>query len=196
LIMTVMPPATSTAGRPYLDALVALFADMDDAYRRAAIHYGFHCEGCEDNCCRTRFHHHTCLEVMYLREGLSRLSSEDRSAVERNAGDYLADAAQRPAKGRGPMCPLNHEQRCILYGHRPMICRLHGIPHELHRPGSPPAVGPGCEAFHRHCGHLPYRSFDRTPFYTRMAELERRLRQAIGSSDRVHLTVADIILLP
>ncbi len=194
--MTETPPTAAACGRPYLDALEALFADMDDAYRRAASHYGFHCEGCEDNCCRTRFHHHTCLEVLYLREGFSHLSSGDRSVVERDAGVYSADAAQRPAKGRGRMCPLNRDQRCILYKHRPMICRLHGIPHELNRPGRPPARGPGCEAFDRHCGHLPYRSFDRTPFYTRMAELERRMRQAIGFSDRVHLTVADIILLP
>jgi hypothetical protein len=169
---------------------------MDEAYRRAAERYGFHCEGCEDNCCRTRFFHHTCLEVLHIHRGLSGLPPAVRISVTRDAQAYTSGVAGLSSEGPTPMCPLNRDQRCILYEYRPMICRLHGIPHELQRPGGSLVRGPGCEAFDRSCGHLPYRSFDRTPFYARMADLEKRLRQAIGFPHRIHLTVADIVLLP
>ncbi len=42
---------------------------MDLKYKEAADYYGFDCTGCEDNCCFTRFFHHTLLEYLYIMEG-------------------------------------------------------------------------------------------------------------------------------
>jgi hypothetical protein len=92
------------------------------------------------------------------------------------------------------MCPLNVDTRCILYPYRPMICRLHGIPHELKKPGQPGIAGPGCGTFDSRCGHKPYIPFDRTSIYRDMAELESDLRQATRFQDKIRMTIAEIIL--
>ena len=54
---------------PSMTAVADLFAGMDAAYDAVAQHHGFHCDGCEENCCRTRFYHHTLTEAAYLFEG-------------------------------------------------------------------------------------------------------------------------------
>jgi Fe-S-cluster containining protein len=169
---------------------------MDAAYDQAAAAYGFECRGCDDNCCRTRFHHHTLLEHLYLREGLSRLPQGPREEIRAAAEAVKALQAEAPAAGAGekPFCPLNREGRCGLYGHRPMICRLHGIPHELCLPGRSPQLGPGCAEFHRRCGRSGYRTFDRTPLYAALARLESEFQQALGLSRKRKMTVAEMIL--
>ena len=75
-----------------------------------------------------------------------------------------------------------------------MICRLHGIPHELSRPGQPAQAGPGCGEFLRRCGHQPHRPLDRTPLYTGLARLESELRQALGVRRRFKHTIAEMLL--
>jgi hypothetical protein len=92
------------------------------------------------------------------------------------------------------MCPLNQAGRCTLYAHRPMICRLHGIPHELHPPGRPPQQGPGCEEFLRCCGRTAGRALDRTPLYAELARLESEFRRKMALSYRVKMTVAEMLL--
>jgi len=92
------------------------------------------------------------------------------------------------------MCPLNVDTRCMLYAYRPMICRLHGIPHELKKPGQPGIMGPGCDTFDRRCGHKPYIPFDRTPVYRDMAKLEQAVRQATRFRDKIRMTVSEMIL--
>ncbi|HSM88690.1 MAG TPA: hypothetical protein VLT56_01580, partial [Desulfobacterales bacterium] len=52
-----------------LKRLVPLYAAMDAAYEAAAAAYRFACMGCEESCCRTRFHHHTLVEYHGLRDG-------------------------------------------------------------------------------------------------------------------------------
>jgi hypothetical protein len=74
-----------------------------------------------------------------------------------------------------------------------MICRLHGLPHELHPEGGQMVRGPGCNAFEQQCRKQPYVAFDRTPFYRRMAELERGLRQASGYGFKIKMTLAEMI---
>ena len=88
------------------------------------------------------------------------------------------------------MCPLNREGRCLLYAFRPMICRLHGIPHELRPPGRPVSYGPGCRLFSERHGRQPYVAFDRSPLYARMAGLEQEIRRALGFGARLKLTIA------
>ena len=179
---------------PYLSKLKALYSEMDERYENTASRYGFVCRGCEDNCCRTRFYHHTCLEYLYMKEGFNQLSDEMRHKVRANARSvYLQMEADE--KAFGPMCPLNMEERCILYAHRPMICRLHGIPHELRKPGSQARYHQGCNAFHKRHGEKPYFEFDRTPLYMAQARLEKDLKSAMKMTAKIKFTIAEMLVM-
>ncbi|MCP4688372.1 MAG: hypothetical protein GY859_09995 [Desulfobacterales bacterium] len=179
----------------FLDRLRLIFEGMDSAYAGAAAHYGFDCKGCEDNCCLTRFYHHTLLEYLYIKEGLDALDPDVRAMVGERAGEVIRETAEVDARGETPriLCPLNENGLCILYERRPMICRLHGIPHELRRPGAAAIRAPGCDAFTSQCKDKAYSKFDRTPFYKEMAMLERELRRASGVMDKMKMTVAEMI---
>ena len=63
----------------FLDRLRDIFRAMDREYTRATEHYQFQCDGCMDNCCLTRFYHHTHLEFYYLRMGFENLGSRKNS---------------------------------------------------------------------------------------------------------------------
>lgn len=182
---------------PIFRELTDLFARMDEAYARTADRFGFQCRGCRDNCCETRFHHHTLVEVLYLRKGLDELSPQDQAAVTEKAVDVLEQTRQGNGHGgdRRIMCPLNHDQRCRLYSHRPMICRLHGVPHQLRRPDGQRQTGPGCADFEKRCGNPQTGLLDRTPFYYALSQLERRLREQTGMKQKIKLTVAEILAL-
>jgi Fe-S-cluster containining protein len=177
------------------ERLRRLLEEMDAAYARAAAATGFVCTGCEDNCCRTRFHHHTLLEYLYLREGFGGLPGDRQAAIRAQAaeGSARSTAAASGADGR-ILCPLNAGGRCVLYTHRPMICRLHGIPHELRAPGRPLQRGPGCDEFHRRCGRPEGPVLDRTPIYTALAQLEAECRRALGLRHKIRMTIAEILL--
>lgn len=189
-----MPRMTETFG-PFLERLKTLYAEMDAAYAAAADRYGFHCDGCTENCCLTRFHHHTHLEYRCLEQGFLQLPPEERERIRARAEAARRDtaAAEKASVLIRVMCPLNEGGRCRLYPFRPMICRLHGIEHEFRLPGRPPTRGPGCEAFTRAAAGRPYHSFDRTPFYRGMALLESELKEAAGIASRLKLTVAEMI---
>jgi len=185
--------------RALLKRLTNLLAEMESAYEAVAEQYGFRCKGCEDNCCLTRFHHHTLLEVLYLANGLESLNRADRFRLTKQAASVAqrADEADRRGMSVRLMCPLNEGGRCRLYGYRPMICRLHGIPHELHRPGGNVTRHPGCDAFFDQCrkgGKTEYIRFDRTPFYRAMAILEKELRQETGYTEKIKLTIAQMLI--
>jgi hypothetical protein len=183
-----IPPAVDDDLRRSFGArLQALNAAMDAAYDRVAESYGFTCNGCADNCCWSRFHHHTLIEYIALQTGLAGLTPDRRAGVIARA----RQAVLPPTNRRRP-CPLLEDDRCLLYRHRPMICRLHGIPHRLMRPDGAVREGDGCAAFHDHCGPAT-RRLDRTPFYGQLAVLEKELRVETGFSGRVHLTVAEMI---
>jgi len=179
-----------------LERLRRVLHDMDAAYEHAAAAHGFVCSGCENSCCRTRFHHHTLLEYIHLRDGFNNLSADRRAIIRANAAAVVAQHEQAAASGSDarPMCPLNAEGRCVLYAHRPMICRLHGIPHELRPPGRPVQQSPGCEEFHRRCGRPDRPLLDRTPLYTELARLEAECRQALGVRRRIRMTIAEMLL--
>ncbi len=175
--------------------LRTLFDDMDGAYGRVADRYGFHCRGCEENCCLTRFHHHTAAEYLFLLEGFRELPGPERRSMGARAEAVLektADAERKEAPVR-IMCPANTEGLCRLYAHRPMICRLHGLPHELRRPGGAPTYGPGCDRFIEATRGKDYIPFDRTPFYMEMARIEKALRSSLGVTGRIRMTVAEMI---
>ncbi len=182
--------------RHLMKALADLFDDMDRAYDEVARQCGFECNGCEDNCCRTRFHHHTLAEYLFLKEGLACLSDNARQRVAKRAVDVMtrmraAEAAGRPVK---EMCPLNEDERCLLYASRPMICRLHGIAHQLRRPDGQIQSGPGCGDFDRQCGPQPKAVLDRTPLYTAMAQIERQLRSLWDYHTKIKMTIAEMVV--
>lgn len=181
----------------WLTPLAQLFSQMDAAYDAVADSYGFHCHGCVDNCCYTRFHHHTLLEYLYLKKGLEILEPSIQAKVFEQAGDVVETTRAAEEKGLTPriMCPLNQEGLCLIYAYRPMICRLHGMAHELRKPGQNPLRSEGCGLFTELTGTMDYIPFDRTPFYMEMARLERNLREASGVTDRLKLTIAEIIRL-
>jgi Fe-S-cluster containining protein len=186
--------------RPLLDRLKVIFDGMDAAYTAVADRYGFRCSGCTDNCCLTRFYHHTLVEFVYLIEGMATLAPATRESLfteARSVNRQIDAAGQRHASFR-IMCPLNQKGRCILYTFRPMICRLHGIPHELHRPDGRAAKNPGCDAFFEQCrqrGQRDYIRFDRTPFYRQMAMLENQVRAQSGYTAKIRLTVAQMLTM-
>jgi len=179
----------------FLNSLKLLYDEMDRKYQQAASYYGFVCNGCEDNCCRSQFYHHTLVEYLYLHKGFRTLPEKMRQETMDRARDVYQRLASETEKPALIMCPLNENGRCILYLYRPMICRLHGIPHELRKPGTWVQHHPGCKAFHDRLKSLPYFRFDRTPFYLKLAYLEKTFRDKIGNTERIRLTVAEMLLV-
>ena len=176
--------------------LATLYAEMDRGYTATAAPYAFVCRGCEDNCCLTRFHHHTLVEAAGLYKGFRALSEEQRCNVVGRAQAYCealrADAPHTPAFRH--LCPLNQDGRCLLYAQRPMICRLHGIRHTLRHPRQGLTTGAGCHVFEASCRGSEGPRLDRTPLYAAMAGLEKALRQASGWEQPLRLTVAEMIV--
>ncbi len=180
----------------FLKRLQDIFAAMDREYSRAADRYQFECDGCRDNCCLTRFYHHTYLEYFYLLRSFEELASHQKREITARAEKVIEQTEQADRKGLPVrlMCPLNADGLCGLYPYRPMICRMHGIPHELQKPGQNAIRVPGCDTFDERCAGKDYIKFDRTPFYTAMARLENEFKQAAGLEGRIKMTVAEIIL--
>lgn len=180
--------------RPYLEKLAAIFREMDECYDATAGTYGFVCTGCKENCCRTRFYHHTLIEYFYLMSGLAPLNSKDRTMIRSRAQDVNLQWNTHSTPAPATMCPLNEAGRCRLYAHRPMICRLHGLPHELNHPVKGRAIGPGCHEFVIQCGEKSYIPFDRTPLYRELAELEKVFRQETGLGFKMKMTIAEMLV--
>ena len=180
----------------FIERLKKIYAAMDEAYRRAARHYRFSCDGCQDNCCRSRFYHHTVIEHVYLLEGLKTLTIKKQREIKSRAKDVVGQTSgvEVGKEAVRQMCPLNFDQLCILYPYRPMICRLHGIPHELKKPGQGTLFGPGCKTFSHQCGPKSYICFDRTPFYRELALLEQEVRQTMSFVGKIRMTVSEMIL--
>ncbi len=179
----------------YAEKIADIYRKMDDNYSITARNYGFLCTGCFDNCCRTRFYHHTFLEILYLLEGFEGLDRNDRKRIHEKAIEVVSKADDQKESANSLMCPLNNENKCMLYKYRPMICRLHGIPHELNHPVKGKVISPGCLEFTLICSDQAYIPFDRTPLYKELACLEKAFRQETGLSARIKKTVAEILLM-
>ncbi len=181
----------------FMERLQTIYEAMNRAYDEIARHYGCSCEGCDGNCCKSYFHHHTVVEYLGLATGLQTLSEERRHAVRLLARGFVRERDRLQAAGEKIelMCPLSQEGLCGLYTVRPMICRLHGVPHSYRRPDMVLVTGEGCpKLVPPGKGAVVRRELDRTPFYTDMAALERQLRQEIEFGGRVKMTIADMIV--
>jgi hypothetical protein len=180
----------------FFEGLTALYADMDRAYAETSAYYGFQCAGCTDNCCLTLFYHYTHIERLYLLSGFFKLDAALQDEIRNRAQkvNRLTLAAQSQGSAPKVMCALNEKGACMLYAYRPMICRLHGIPHELRPPGKAPILSPGCAEFVLRHGGRGYREFDRTPFYLSLAGLEQRFKEASCFSGKIKKTVSEFFL--
>jgi len=190
-----LPERYQNACPSFLKKLSKIYAAMDLKYTEAAEYYGFHCEGCEDSCCFTRFYHHTLLEYLYIYEGFKTLDQKTQTKIIQTASDVCREIALADKKGQSLrlICPLNLDGLCLLYAFRPMICRLHGIPHELHPAGAGVVHHPGCDAFTVQCGEKTYFKFDRTPIFIEMAGLEKDIRQATAMTQKIKMTIAEMV---
>ena len=176
-------------------SIILLYEKMDAAWNETARKYGFTCNGCSDNCCETLFFHHTHMEKAYLRHGFKSLSPPRRKKIKKKARQFIQATAMAEER-KEPiriMCPANEKGQCTLYRFRPMICRLHGIPHQLKRPGAPILKSPGClagEPLFNAGDHV----FDRTPFYQEMSLLEMQYCKAHGKTTRIKQTIAQMLI--
>lgn len=131
---------------PLAEQIRQLYQEMELAYDHVASQLHFSCEGCPDNCCDSYFLHHTYIEWSYLWQGMSRQSSEKQKEILSRAAAYERDSEKAIIQGERPqiMCPLNESGRCILYRHRLMVCRTHGVPATMTRPDGRSLQFPGC----------------------------------------------------
>ncbi|WP_029896693.1 hypothetical protein [Desulfohalovibrio reitneri] len=183
--------------------LAALYNDMQTEYDKVAQAMGHTCKGCTDNCCVSHFQHHTYLEWAYFWEGMDSLDQETRQAVIDRAKDNLEQVRASMAVGQTPkaMCPVNVDGLCILYQHRLMICRLHGIPNTLTSPRTKTVSRfPGCHLSQRIAEQMREHgvtppALDRTPLYRRLVELEQSfLGSRFNQLPKVDLTLSQMIV--
>lgn len=187
---------------PALKRLHELYARMDHSYAASATAIGLSCEGCADSCCETLFRHHTHAEWLALWEGFAALPEDRRQDMLAQAETYVR-IHQNALPGTRPRvpCPASLQTDkglvCGVYAHRPMVCRLHGVPNVLHRPGGEPAAFPGCDRAQQLAKTCPPALLDRTPLLSELARLEMDLvgRLGAGRQARVNLTIAEMLLL-
>ncbi len=177
----------------YLQRLSAIYKGIDIAYSEAQAHYNFSCEGCADNCCVTKFHHYTVIEELYLAEGLKKIAGDKIKSILARAGEVVKmhDSSDESIR---VMCPLNENGLCMPYEHRPMICRIHGVPYELFR-NFKVEYGEGCWRFikEKEAEAKDFR-LNRTGFYLDMAGLERDVRAKLNFTGRHKKTTAEMAL--
>lgn len=178
---------------PFLDMIQSVYDEIDASYAAAAVHCGFQCSGCDDSCCSQLFSHYTLAEYLYLMKGFGTLAPERQGVIRERALDVMR---RYEAGEEQVLCPLNQDGLCELYAYRPMICRMHGIPHMLRtREGA--QQGEGCHRFvsPARTGLESVSLFDRTPHYQRMASVEIGLRRTVQYAERFKMTVAGMIVL-
>lgn len=177
----------------YTENISMLYQQMDKLYNHASSHYGLSCEGCKTNCCATKFHHYTHIEGLYLRQGILSLSPKSRDLALKKAVETVRIYGNSSPDVQA-MCPLNDSGKCIVYEYRPMICRLHGVPHEIHKPGVPVEHGTGCQRFIEEEKHkAEYFIFDRTGFYLLMAQLEMQYKAEHKITAKLKKTIAEMV---
>jgi len=180
----------------------SIYAAMEAEYDVVAKALHFSCDGCPDNCCDSYFQHHTYTEWAYLFQGFRAVSLEKQREITARSRQYILDCAAAEAQDERPqvMCPLNEDGRCILYKHRLMVCRTHGVPASMRRPDGQMLNFPGCFRCQKivkkkfvHDSEAPH--MERTPLLQRLVAVERELMgEMIHLLPRVKLTIAQMFI--
>jgi Fe-S-cluster containining protein len=180
----------------FMDKLFRIYGEIDSVCRDSADYYGFSCDGCNDNCCRTVFYHYTIVESFGLLEGFDKLPVEIKDESMRRGRDYLKDLDKHRGKEEEleMMCPLNYDGRCRIYEYRPLICRIHGFPGGLDHPVKGKQSFTGCGIFNKTFQQKWTHLIDRTPFYTRIANLEGQIRREMDYMMRFRKTIAEMLI--
>jgi hypothetical protein len=187
--------------RGLLKSLQEIYSKLETEYDRVAGELNFSCSNCPDNCCDSYFLHHTNAEWAYLWMGLQKLDPDDFVEIEARAAEYIRLCAEAEARGERPqvMCPLNRDGLCVLYEHRMLVCRTHGVPAMIKRPDGRILKFPGCF----HCQDIVEKktekdrvaSVDRTPMLHLLARLENDLlEQRRHLLPKVKMTIAQMII--
>lgn len=179
-----------------------IYEEMESGYDAVAKALKFSCDGCPDNCCDSYFLHHTYTEWSYLWQGLRQVSEAKQEEIMERAREYILACEKAEALGERPqvMCPLNEEGRCILYSHRLMVCRTHGVPASMRRPDGQQLNFPGCFRCQKivskkfvHDSEAPH--MERTPLLQRLVAVERELMgEKLHLYPRVKLTIAQMLI--
>ncbi len=185
-----------------VESIRQIYEEMERGYDQVASQLQFSCDGCPDNCCDSYFQHHTFVEWGYLWLGFRQLSETRQAEILERSHLYNTACEQVLARNERPqvMCPLNENGRCILYTHRLMVCRTHGVPATMQRPDGKRLDFPGCFR----CQELVKKTFthesevpraDRTPLLRKLAMLENEL---MGGKrhlyPRIKLTIAQMLV--
>lgn len=180
----------------YLDGFYEVYGEIDHAYKESAVYYGFSCKGCEENCCDTVFYHYSLVEYFGLLEGFARLAEDLKDRSLERARAYVRELNRHRGKESliRIMCPLNYDGLCSVYENRPLICRIHGLPGELHHPVKGREGFEGCSRFGRTNEKDGEKVIDRTLFYTRIATLENQLRREMGYLIKFRKTIAEMLI--
>lgn len=161
--------------------LEAIYQQLQVEYQRVAEDLHFGCEDCPDNCCDSYFLHYTYAEWAYLWEGIQALTPEAQQKIIERSRLYLNEARNAMEDGERPqiMCPLNDKGRCMLYKHRLLVCRTHGVPAQMTRPDGQTMRFPGCfrcqELVDNRLGTEPSSYVERTTLLRKLAMLEQEL---------------------
>jgi hypothetical protein len=170
-----------TLDRALLEDIEQLYRDMEASYDKTASVLGLSCNGCPDNCCDSYFLHFTYIEWGYLWYGMSLLPEDKQQEIIRRAVSYEEQSEEMLRQGERPriMCPLNEAGRCILYKHRLMVCRTHGVPAVMRRPDGKQLRFPGCfrcqDIVEQGQSEVQSVVMERTPLLRRLVELEQNL---------------------
>ncbi len=179
-----------------------IYEEMERGYDEVATRLQFSCDGCPDNCCDSWFQHHTFAEWGYLWLGFCQLSETRQAEILERSRLSVVASEQALARNERPqvMCPLNENGRCVLYAHRLMVCRTHGVPATMQRPDGQRLDFPGCFR----CQELVKQTFvdeakvprtERTLLLRELAMLENEL---MGGKrhlyPRIKLTIAQMLV--
>ncbi len=176
-----------------------IYRRMEAAYDEVAKSLDFGCTDCPDNCCDSYFLHHTYIEWSYLWLGVDELPKEKQQEVVEKARAYILAAETAMRQGERPqvMCPLNENGLCLVYKHRLMVCRTHGVPAQITRPDGKTMSFPGCFRCQEKVGEMSGEPpvVDRTALLTELALLENEyLNNKRHLCPRVKLTIAEMLV--
>lgn len=178
-----------------------IYEEMAAGYDAVAEKLDFSCRDCPDNCCDSYFQHHTYVEWAYLWLGFGQLPVDTRQEILQWAENYIQQCTEAQSRGERPqvMCPLNKDGLCMLYQHRLLVCRTHGVPATMRRPDGQVLRFPGCFRCQEVVGICNDRAevphVDRTALLRQLVLVENELLENRRHLyPKVKLTIAEMLV--